>query len=155
MNLHSAIHEPSGKTQSAFLISASLTEAFPWLQSLKGRRLSKFLSELLKDPLLDRKLSRLKSDKWKKQDQDAGLDLQPVYFYPDESDWAKLGMISSASGFSMCFIFVYLLLFYLGVLQLPNDKTILYPYQNPLRKISMCVVSLNQATRKLRRTLRQ
>jgi len=78
---------------------------------------------LLQDPALELTLSHLKPPKWKKSYQAEGQDLVPLYFYPNECDWARLSLISHAAGFSRCYIFVYLMLLDLGVLKIPNNGT--------------------------------
>lgn len=80
--------------------------------SLKGFR--DLLHTLMKDPLLWDKMSLLESDKYTKTYQADGLDLVAVKFYPFPEDWCELSALSNGSGFSRCYIFVYLLEYYLG-----------------------------------------
>jgi hypothetical protein len=62
------------------------------------------------DQQLEKKLAMLKPNKWKKHYQSEGQDLQRINFYPDEADWAHLSALSNATGFSRCYIFVFLML---------------------------------------------
>ncbi len=124
-------------------------------RSLKGKRLAMYLRRLLSDPDLAYKLSHLKPKKWKKQYQDNGQDLVPVYFYPNEADWAYLSILSNGTGFSMCYIFVYLMLLDLGMLKLPK-KNITKGVIHLIIKNSQiyCSVILNKKGKKLRRILK-
>ncbi len=145
----------SGKlSQSTLLVGIHFLNGFLLPRSIKGKRMAVYLHRLLADPELEVKLKWLKSDKWKKQYQAPGQGLVPVYFYPDECDWAKLGMISYATGFSRCFIFIYLMMLDFGLLKLPNDRTIGYKPSKKLNSQTMCLIILDASARKLKRSLR-
>ncbi len=49
------------------------------------------------------------SHKLKTLYQSDGLDLQPLKFRPDLSDWMELGILSSAIGVSRCLLFSFIL----------------------------------------------
>ncbi len=123
-------------------------------RALKGRRLSAYLHKLMSDPELQFKISLLKSKKWKKQYQPDGQDLVPVYFYPDECDWAQLGLISNASGFSRCYIFVYLMLLDLGILKLPENRTKVEFPVNPNHSLIICRIKLDRIEKTLKRKIK-
>jgi hypothetical protein len=123
MNTVKTIPTPPKPSQSTFLVGDHLFKKYMEPRLLKGKRLTHYLSKLLEDPYLEYKLSLLKPKKWKKHYQDDGQNLSALYFYPDECDWARLSIISNATGFSRCYIFVYLMLFDLGVLKLPKNIT--------------------------------
>ncbi len=147
-------HRSATGNQSTLLISLLLFRKFPFLSNLKGRVLSEYLNFLLSDPDLFKKIGLLKSGKWKKQYQVEGQGLVPVFFYPGEADWAYLSILSNGTGFSRCYIFVYLLLFDLGVLKLPDDRTL---WKNPLKsqsKYSYTLIALDKREKKLQRVLR-
>lgn len=115
--------------------------------------LSSYLSRLLDDPLLDFKLSFLKPRKWKTEYQAEGQNLRRVNFYPNEQDWGRLSAIANATGFSRCYIFMYLMLIDMGVLS-PGDGGTHPPKAratwNP--QVS-AVISVDAIVRKLTRRL--
>jgi len=128
MNTVKTIKEPERSTQSTFLVGGYIHNKYMLPRLLKGKALSYYLHKLLSDPDLEYKLSRLKPRKWKKHYQDEGQDLNALYFYPNECDWARLSIISNGTGFSRCYIFVYLMLLDLGVMKLAINRT---QYMNP------------------------
>jgi hypothetical protein len=130
MNTVKNIKKPENPTQSTFLVGNYFFKTYVEPRSLKGKFLSYYLHKLLKDPQLEHKLRLLKPMKWKKHYQDEGQDLQALYFYPDEADWARLSIISNGTGFSRCYIFVYLMLLDLGVLKYIIDGTQVKNSQN-------------------------
>jgi hypothetical protein len=116
------------RTHSTFLVGKEFFHRFIKPNFSKRKDIAIYLHKLLHDPRLDYKLSFLNSTKWKKVYQSGGQMLQRVHFVPDDSDWARLSIISHASGHSMCFIFVYLLLLDMGYLKLPVKQ-----YGTPLK----------------------
>ncbi len=112
-----------------------------------------FVRNLLNDPHRDYKLSFLKSRKWKKKYQEKGQRLARVNFYPHEDDWARLSLLSNATGFSRCYIFVYLMLLYLGVAHLGNGGTPPTFRQEKWNPITLCSIILDSRLRKLTRKL--
>jgi len=153
MNIVKTIRETENPTQSTFLVGDYIHKTYMVPRLLNGKRLSNYLHKLLTDPNLELKLNRLKPKKWKKHYQDGGQDLNALYFYPDECDWARLSIISNGTGFSRCYIFVYLMLLDLGVLKLSENRTLRY---NPL-KIGLPEVLgsvlMNKSTQMLTRTI--
>jgi hypothetical protein len=123
MNTVKTIRAPSQSSQSTLLVGDYFFKKYMVPRSLKGIVLASYLHKLLEDPQLEYKLSLLKPKKWKKHYQDEGQDLVPLYFFPDECDWARLSLISNATGFSRCYIFVYLMLLDFGFLKLPKNTT--------------------------------
>jgi len=123
MHIKKEIRAPVKSTQSSLLVGQMIYQKIMEKRGINGKILASYLHRLMADPLLERKLSLLKPKKWKKHYQDEGQDLIPVYFYPEECDWARLSIISNATGFSRCYIFVYLMLLDLGVLKLPENRT--------------------------------
>ncbi len=105
------------------------------------------------DPLLEYKLSFLESGKWKKQHQMEGQELRRVNFYPDDRDWGRLSAISNATGFSRCYIFVYLMLIAMGVISLENGGTHPAWVQGHWNSIVFCSITVDAITRKLTRKL--
>jgi hypothetical protein len=123
MKIVKTISAPENSSQSTLLVGARFIEMHMKPRSLKGKRLSWYLYKLLCDPELEYKLSLLNSKKWKKEYQEEGQNLVPLYFYPNERDWAQLSIISNATGFSRCYIFVYLMLLDLGILKIQKNIT--------------------------------
>jgi hypothetical protein len=123
MNTIKIIPAPAKPSQSTFLIGDRFYKMYMLPRLLKGKRLTHYLHKLLEDPQLEHKLSLLKPKKWKKHYQEEGQDLNALYFYPDECDWARLSIISNGTGFSRCYIFVYLMLLDLEVLKVPKNIT--------------------------------
>ena len=118
--------EPYYRSRSTLLIPESHFKRFFWRSpyiKVGHQALASYLSRLMDDPLLEYKLSFLESGKWKKQYQMEGQELRRVNFYPDDRDWGRLSAISNATGFSRCYIFVYLMLIAMGVISLENGGT--------------------------------
>jgi hypothetical protein len=108
----------------------------------------------MNDPHLDYKLSRLnRTWKWKKQYQAEGQRLVRVNFYPDDGDWGRLGAISNATGYSRCYIFVYLMLIALKVISLDGRGTLPSPVQKYYNSMVICLISVDIALGKLTRIL--
>lgn len=107
--------------QATFLISQNLINEHPELANLKGNVLRERLKSLLKDPMLMEKMKRLRSLKHTIQYQADGQNLKAVYFYPDPDDWCHLSVLSIGSGFSRCYIFIYLLCLDMGIEKLADD----------------------------------
>ncbi len=112
-----------------------------------------FVRNLLNDPRRDYKLSFLNSLRWKKQYQMKGQSLVRVNFYPHEDDWARLSLLSNATGFSRCYIFVYLMLLYLGVTCLDDGGTPPTLREEKWNPITLCSIMLDSRLRKLTRKL--
>lgn len=116
--------------------------------------LGAYLGMLMDDPLLDYKLRFLeKTGKWKKQYQEEGQGLVRVNFYPDDRDWGRLAAISHATGFSRCYIFVFLMLVAMGVIPLENGGTQPVYEKGHWNPVVICFISVDAATRKLTRVL--
>jgi hypothetical protein len=153
MNTVKTIPEPRKSSQSTFLVGNYIHKMYMMPGLLKGKRLAYYLQKLLEDPDLEYKLSRLKPKKWKKHYQDDEQDLVPMYFYPDECDWARLSIISNATGFSRCYIFVYLMLLDFGVLKLPKNTTkVTKPQEIGLSWIK-CLIFMDGREQLLTRTI--
>jgi len=126
MKIINALVSPAVSSQSTLLVSQDYFYRFLASRSIKGKKLTKYLHRLLQDPDLDVKLKNLKSKKWKKTYQAENQDLRKVFFYPDEADWAHLSLISYSTGYSRCYIFVYLMLLEVGILKIPgNNRTVI------------------------------
>ncbi len=120
---------------------------------MRNLPLASYFQCLLDDPLLDDKLSFLMGRKWKKEYQAAGQDLRRVNFYPEERDWARLSAMSNATGFSRCYIFVFLMLVDMGVISLKNSGTKPYSRNRVWNPLTFCSVLLDSRDRNLTRTL--
>ena len=108
----------------------------------------------MNDPELDYKLGLLKrTGKWKKQYQKGEQNLVRVNFYPDDRDWGMLSAISNASGFSRCYIFVYLMLIAMGILSLDDGGTPSNWKKDRWNPVVICTISVDAITRKLTRIL--
>jgi hypothetical protein len=124
MYVHSRMPEKPGVSgKSTLLIATSLYSGNLLPGLLKGKSLREYFHFLLNDPDLEYKLSFLAPKKWKKHYQDEGQDLRAVRFFPFEEDWARISVFSNATGFSRCFIFIYLMKIDLGLIQLPKKRT--------------------------------
>ncbi len=149
--------EPYTGSRSTLLIPGSFYERFfnGYVRFIKVRNLplASYFQHLLDDPLLEYKLSFLKSHKWKKVYQSAGQDLRRVNFYPDERDWARLSAMSNATGFSRCYIFVFLMLVDMAVISLKNGGTKPYFVKRAWNPLTFCSVLLDSRDRNLTRTL--
>lgn len=122
MDICYQVKKPLRPTQSTLLISRRYLEEIKFVRSLSGKNLTGYLSRLMNDPDLAWKIKFLQSRKWKKQYQKGGQDLQKVFFYPEEDDWARLSALSNGTGFSRCYVFVFLMLVDLGLIQLPTKN---------------------------------
>jgi len=154
MNTLKTIRQPDNPSQSTFLVANHIHEIYMVPRRLKGKWLTHYLHRLLSDPELEYKLSLLKPKKWKKHYQEEGQDLQALFFYPDECDWARLSIISNGTGFSRCYIFVYLMLLDLGVLKLPENRT---EGTNPQKiglPVILCSVLMDKSEQILTRTIK-
>ncbi len=151
------IGEPFRGSRSTLLVPGSFYERFfiGYIRFIKVRNLplSFYFQRLLDDPLLDYKLSFLKARKWKKEYQAAGQDLRRINFYPEERDWARLSAISNATGFSRCYIFVFLMLVDMGVISLENGGTNPYFRKRAWNPLTFCSVLIDSRDRKLTRIL--
>lgn len=148
--------EPYSSSRSTLLIPERYFKRFFSPGSYKkvgDVPLSWYLARLLEDPLLDYKLSFLKPSTWKKGYQTEGQNLCRVNFYPDEKDWGRLSAISQATGFSRCYIFVYLMLIDMGVLTLENGGTPPDEAGRTWNPVVICTVSVDFIARKLTRVL--
>ncbi len=148
------IEEPFSSSRSTLLIPGSYHERFfNSFRKVRNLPLSFYLQRLLDDPLLNHKLSFLKALKWKKVYQSKGQDLHRVNFYPDERDWARLSTISNATGFSRCYIFVYLMLVDMGVISLENGGTNPDSEKIVWNPLTFCSILLDSRCRMLTRKL--
>ncbi len=148
------IAEPFSSSRSTLLIPGSYHERFfNSFRKVRNLPLSFYLQRLLDDPLLNHKLSFLKAEKWKKVYQSEGQDLRRVNFYPDERDWARLSVISNATGFSRCYIFVFLMLVDMGVISLENGGTNPHFGKNAWNPLTFCSILLDSSCRKITRKL--
>lgn len=149
--------EPYYRTRSTLLIPEKYYKRFFWRSpyvKVGHLTLGAYLSMLMNDPLLDYKLRFLeKTGKWKKQYQREGQGLVRVNFYPDDRDWGRLAAISNSTGFSRCFIFVYLMLVAMGVICLENRGTHLSCEKRHWNSVVICFISVDAVTRKLTRVL--
>jgi len=149
--------EPYYRSRSTLLIPESCFNRFFWRSpyiKVGQWALGGFLGMLMDDPLLEYKLSFLeRSGKWKKQYQEEGQALVRVNFYPDDRDWGRLTAISNATGYSRCYIFVYLMLILLGVISLENGGTSPVWVKGHWNPEVYCSVCVDAVTRKLTRIL--
>ena len=151
-----AIHEPYYRSRSTLLIPEAYFKQFFWRSpyiKVGDWTLCAYLSILLEDPMLEYKLSFLTSKRWKKVYQGEGQELHRVNFYPDDRDWGRLSAISNATGFSRCYIFVYLMLIAMGVISLENRGTQPSYIERHWNPIVICSIKVDAITRKLRRVL--
>jgi hypothetical protein len=154
--------EPLYRSRSTLLIPKSYFNKYFWRSphiQIGQWQLSMYLSSLVDDPKLEYKLSFLRTGKWKKQYQEKGQELQRVNFYPDERDWGKLSAISNATGYSRCYIFVYLMLIAMGEIILKNGKnnensgTIPSYSSRRWNDVIICTIRIDSVERKLTRKL--
>lgn len=120
MNITIDILNPRCTSVSTLLISRSLCTLLHKTLCKNECSLKVYFHKLLSDPFLNRKLKFLRSGKWKCRYQSECCDLQRFNFRPHDADWAKLSLLSHGSGFSRCFIFVYLFMLDTGLIQLPD-----------------------------------
>ncbi|KAB2930250.1 MAG: DUF1564 family protein [Leptonema illini] len=149
--------EPYYRTRSTLLIPEEYFKRFFWRSpyiKVSHWALASYLASLMDDPQLEYKISLLaKTGKWKRQYQDEGQELCRVNFYPDDRDWGRLSAIANATGYSRCYIFVYLLLIAMGVISLEDGGTSppwLKGHWNPE---VFCSIIVDAVTRKLTRIL--
>lgn len=109
-------------TQSTFLIGNCTIKDYIVPKRLTGKRLTSYLSHLLNDRELQSKLRRLKKPGIKKRYQKTNQNLKPIYFYPKDNDWIFLSYLSHSTGYSRCFLFVYLMLIDMGVLKIKGKE---------------------------------
>lgn len=149
--------EPYYRTRSTLLIPDEHFKRFFWRSpyiKVEDWALGAFLSILMDDPALEYKLSFIaRSGKWKKQYQDEGQELHRVNFYPDDRDWGRLSAISNATGYSRCYIFVFLMLIFMGVIVLENGGTNPIFVKGHWNPVVFCSISIDAATRNLTRIL--
>jgi len=149
--------EPYYRSRSTLLIPESYFKRFFWRSpyiKVSHWALASYLASLMDDPQLDYKLSFLeRTYKWKKQYQEGEQNLVRVNFYPDDRDWGRLSAISNATGFSRCYIFVYLMLIAMGVLSLDDGGTPPVWKKGHWNPVVICSISVDAITRKLTRTL--
>jgi len=117
------IHSPV----STLLISKQLIHLMN-LKIIKNKGLHLYFHKLMSDPFLKQKLRLLHSQKWRKSYQQNGLDLHRFNFRPACDDWATLSILSYGSGFSRCFIFVFLMLIESGLIPFNEQSTVGTPY---------------------------
>lgn len=149
--------EPYYRSRSTLLIPETLFKRFFWRSpyiKVGQWALGGFLSILMDDPALEYKLSFLeRTGKWKKQYQEEGQELCRVNFYPDDRDWGRLSAIANATGYSRCYIFVYLMLIALGVIALENGGTQRCWVKGHWNPIMICSMTVDAVSRKLTRIL--
>jgi len=149
--------EPYYRSRSTLLIPESCFKRFFWRSpyiKVGQWALGGFLAILMDDPRLDYKLSFLeRTGKWKKQYQEEGQGLVRVNFYPDDRDWGRLSAIANATGYSRCYIFVYLMLITMGVISLENGGTERSWVKGHCNPVMMCFITIDAAARKLTRVL--
>lgn len=149
--------EPYYHSRSTLLIPESYFKKYFWRSpyvKVGHLALSSYLGVLMDDPQLEYKLSFLESTgKWKKQYQTEGQGLCRVNFYPDDRDWGRLSAIANATGYSRCYIFVYLMLIAMGVISLENGGTLPVRTKWHWNSRVFCTVSIDAVTRKLTRKL--
>jgi hypothetical protein len=150
-------NEPYSRSRSTLLVPECYFKQFFWRSpyiKIGHLPLAAFLGMLMNDPELEYKLGFLKRTfKWKKQYQEAGQNLVRVNFYPNDRDWGRLSAISHATGYSMCYIFVYLMLIALGVISLDYGGTQPVNSERRWNPVVICTISVDAASRRLHRTL--
>ncbi len=149
--------EPYYRTRSTLLIPKEYFKRFFWRSpyiKVSHWALASYLASLMDDPQLEYKISLLeKTGKWKRQYQDEGQELCRVNFYPDDRDWGRLSAIANATGFSRCYIFVYLMLIAMGVISLEDGGTHRPWARDHWNPEVFCSILVDAATRKLTRIL--
>ncbi len=147
------LYMPVSNSRSTFLVPEYLYNRYVKKGRVAKLGLASYLHRLMEDPELSYKLSLLKPKKWKKHYQPEGQILHRINFYPGENDWARLSMISNGTGFSRCYIFVFLLLLYEGVIKQNYGGTPSLPRHEKRIHITLCSIFLDTSLRKLTRTL--
>ncbi|KAB2935248.1 MAG: DUF1564 family protein [Leptonema illini] len=149
--------EPYYRSRSTLLIPESYFKRYFWRSpyiKVGHLALGAYLSILMDDPQLEYKLSCLeRTGKWKKHYQEEGQDLCRVNFYPDDRDWGRLSAISNATGYSRCYIFVYLMLIAMGVISLDDGGTSPVWAKGHWNPEVFCSICVDAITRKLTRIL--
>lgn len=149
--------EPYYRSRSTLLIPESYFKRYFWRSpyiKIGHLTLGAFLSTLMDDPQLEYKLSYLeRTGKWKKQYQEEGQNLCRVNFYPDDRDWGRLSAISNATGYSRCYLFVYLILIAMGVISLEDRGTTPNWVKGHWNSEIICSICVDAVTRKLTRIL--
>jgi hypothetical protein len=149
--------EPYYRTRSTLLIPEKYYKRFFWKSpyiKIGHWPLSMYFSSLMQDPQLEYKIGLLeKTGKWKKQYQEEGQRLVRVNFYPYDRDWGRLSAISNATGYSRCFIFVYLLLIAMGVIPLHDGGTHRIMSRGHWNSVVTCIISVDAVARTLTRIL--
>ena len=149
--------EPYYRTRSTLLIPESYFKRYFWRSpyiKVGQWALGGFLAILMDDPKLEYKLSFLeRTGKWKKQYQEEGQDLCRVNFYPDDRDWGRLSAIANATGYSRCYIFVYLMLIAMGVISLEDGGASPVWVKGHWNPEVLCTIFVDAVTRKLTRIL--
>jgi hypothetical protein len=146
--------EPDISSRATFLIPARYYDAYIMKSWIGKMGLKYSLHRLLSDPDLEQKVALLKPQRWRKHYQAEGQDLQRMNFYPDESDWAHLSILSNATGFSRCYIFVFLMLLNGGDFPWFNGGTRPWWRREPRNPITLCSIILDSRQRILTRVLR-
>ncbi len=148
------ISESRIATRSSILVAGHLFEAYIKVGKIRRMSVKLYLHVLLKDPRLEDKLKLLRSRKWKKEYQSKGQNLRRVNFYPVEEDWARLSAISNATGFSRCYIFVYLMKIDLGIIRVAdNSGTVRQLDLRTQTNYLICIIKVDRRLRKLIRKL--
>ena len=149
--------EPYYRTRSTLLIPESYFKRYFWRSpyiKIGHWALASYFAGLMEDPQLEYKLNFLeRSGKWKMQYQEEGQSLVRVNFYPDDRDWGRLSAIANATGYSRCYIFVYLLLIAMGVISLEDGGTQRSWVKGHWNPVVFCSISVDAATRTLTRIL--
>jgi hypothetical protein len=149
--------EPYYRTRSTLLIPEEYFKRFFWRSpyiKVSHWALASYLASLMDDPQLEYKISFLeRTGKWKKQYQEEGQELCRVNFYPDDRDWGRLSAIANATGYSRCYIFVYLMLIAMGVISLEDGGTPPPWVKSHWNPEVFCSIFVDAVTRKLTRTL--
>jgi hypothetical protein len=149
-------YEPHDRSRSTLLIPMVYYRRYFWRSpciKIGDWPLAVYLSALMSDPQLEYKLRFLRSGKWKKQYQAEGQNLVRVNFYPDDRDWGRLSAISHATGFSRCYIFVFLMLIALGEISLDYGGTPLSRKEGHWNPVIICLISVDCVSKKLTRIL--
>ena len=147
------IYFPHIDTRSTFLVPEYFYDVYIKAGKIGKIGVAFYLHQLLNDSNLEYKLSFLKPRRWKMHYQQKGQDLHRVNFYPHELDWAHLSAISSATGFSRCYIFVFLMLLQLGVTRLDDGGTPPVRIPRKWNPLTLCSILVDSRLRILTRVL--
>ena len=149
-------HRPVQATRSTLLVPRKIYQkcvvGSPYIK-IRNLPISFYLKRLLLDKHLEKRIGILRSTSWKKKYQSMGQDLVRVNFYPDSSDWGSLSALSNSTGFSRCYIFVFLMLIDLGLDNQEHGGT--PPKFSPAiqRHYIKCQIEVELITKKLLRRL--